>query len=141
MTNPRFRLVARDDQRAFLELPWQLPLKEWPAELLVDVKRGIGRHVVRFVDLDGAFYALKELPQRFAEREYRLLGEEPVQRTGKVAGGELEGTTLQGDLQKVRTDAKSDKEAVLAELDKAKALNKKLMDLIDEQAFLFPIEG
>ena len=75
MTNPRFRLVARDDQRAFLELPWQLPLKEWPAELLVDVKRGIGRHVVRFVDLDGSFYALKELPPRLAAREYGLLGD------------------------------------------------------------------
>ncbi len=75
MTNPRFRLVARDDQRAFLELPWQLPLEEWPAELLVDVKRGIGRHVVRFVDIDGSYYALKELPQRFAVREYRLLGD------------------------------------------------------------------
>lgn len=75
MTNPRFRLVARDDQRAFLELPWQLPLEEWPAELLVDVKRGIGRHVVRFVDLDGSFYALKELPPRIAAREYGLLGD------------------------------------------------------------------
>ena len=50
MTAPRFRLVARDDQRAFLGLPWQLPLEEWPAELLVDVRRGIGRHVVRFVE-------------------------------------------------------------------------------------------
>jgi tRNA A-37 threonylcarbamoyl transferase component Bud32 len=75
VTNPRFRLVARDDQRAFLELPWQLPLEEWPAELLVDVKRGIGRHVVRFVDLDGSFYALKELPPRIAAREYGLLGD------------------------------------------------------------------
>jgi tRNA A-37 threonylcarbamoyl transferase component Bud32 len=75
VTAPRFRLVARDDQRAFLELPWQLPLEEWPAELLVNVRRGIGRHVVRFVDIDGSYYALKELPERFAEREYRLLGD------------------------------------------------------------------
>jgi tRNA A-37 threonylcarbamoyl transferase component Bud32 len=35
--------------------------------------RGISRHVVRFVDYDGRLYALKELPRRFAEREYRLL--------------------------------------------------------------------
>jgi tRNA A-37 threonylcarbamoyl transferase component Bud32 len=75
VTDPRFRLVARHDQRAFLGLPWQLPLEEWPAELCVNVRRGIGRHVVRFVDLGGAFYALKELPPRFAEREYRLLGD------------------------------------------------------------------
>ncbi len=39
------------------------------------MRRGIGRHVVRFVDLDGAYYALKELPPRLAEREYRLLGD------------------------------------------------------------------
>ncbi len=37
-------------------------------------------------------------------------------------------------MQKIRQEAKGDKEAVLADLDKAKALNKKLMDLIDEQA-------
>ena len=37
--------------------------------------RGIGRHVVRFVDLNESHYALKELPPRLAEREYRLLGE------------------------------------------------------------------
>jgi tRNA A-37 threonylcarbamoyl transferase component Bud32 len=68
-----FRLVARADQRAFLGLPWSLPLAEWPEDLVVDVARGIGRHVVRFVRLNGTYYALKELPQRIAEREYRLL--------------------------------------------------------------------
>jgi tRNA A-37 threonylcarbamoyl transferase component Bud32 len=70
-----FRLRARADQQAFLELPWGLPLEEWPQELLVEAKRGIGRHVVRFVHLNNAFYALKELPPPLAEREYRLLGE------------------------------------------------------------------
>ena len=74
-TNQHFRLLARADQQAFLDLPWGLPLEEWPEELLVEAKRGIGRHVVRFVRLNGSFYALKELPSRLAEREYRLLGE------------------------------------------------------------------
>jgi hypothetical protein len=37
------------------------------------VVRGISRHVVRFVDYDGRLYALKELPRRVAEREYRML--------------------------------------------------------------------
>ena len=41
----------------------------------MEVVRGIGRHVVRFVDYDGALYALKELPARLARREYRLLRE------------------------------------------------------------------
>ena len=75
MTAPRFRLVARADQRAFLALPWDIPLEEWPADLLVDADRGIGRHVVRFVDAGGTLYALKELPPRIAEREYTLLTE------------------------------------------------------------------
>src|SRR5438876_7034061 len=57
----------------FLDLPWGLPLEEWPSERLVEVPRGIARHVVRFVNYDGIIYALKELPRRLAEREYRLL--------------------------------------------------------------------
>jgi hypothetical protein len=75
MANTHFRLRARADQQAFLELPWGLPLEEWPQEILVEAKRGIGRHVVRFVHLNNSFYALKELPPPLAEREYRLLGE------------------------------------------------------------------
>jgi hypothetical protein len=77
MTTPRahFRLLARADQQAFLELPWGVPLEEWPEDILVEARRGIGRHVVRFVRLNGSFYALKELPAPLADREYRLLGE------------------------------------------------------------------
>ena len=37
--------------------------------------RGISRHVVRFVRVSGTVYAIKELPQQVAEREYRLLNE------------------------------------------------------------------
>ncbi len=73
MPATHFRLVARADQRAFLTLPWNIPLEQWPADLLVEADRGIGRHVVRFVDAGGTLYALKELPPRIAEREYRLL--------------------------------------------------------------------
>src|SRR5207248_1674314 len=73
VTTSRFRLLARAEQAAFLALPWGLPLVEWPPEHFVEVDRGIGRHVVRFVELAGALYALKELPPRLAEREYRLL--------------------------------------------------------------------
>jgi tRNA A-37 threonylcarbamoyl transferase component Bud32 len=96
-----FRLVARADQRAFLGLPWGLPLEEWPDDIVVDVERGIGRHVVRFVRLNGTYYALKELPQRIAEREYRLLldlddrGVPAVEATGIVADrGDLESVLI-----------------------------------------------
>ncbi|MDX6485526.1 MAG: hypothetical protein QOF43_679, partial [Gaiellaceae bacterium] len=80
MTRSRFRLLARAEQAAFLAFPWELPLEEWPEEHLVEVERGIGRHVVRFVELGGAYYALKELPPPLASREYRLLGE--LERSG-----------------------------------------------------------
>jgi hypothetical protein len=68
-----FRLVARTGHPDFLDLPWNDPLEEWDSPRFVDVARGIGRHVVRFVDYDGSLYALKELPPRLAQREYRLL--------------------------------------------------------------------
>ena len=50
-------------------------LDQWPADRLVSLPRGISRHVVRFVRVSGTVYAIKELPQQVAEREYRLLNE------------------------------------------------------------------
>jgi Domain of unknown function (DUF4032)/Lipopolysaccharide kinase (Kdo/WaaP) family len=70
---PRLQLVARTGHPSFLDLPWDAPLEEWESERLVDVVRGISRHVVRFVEYDGDLYALKELPTKLAWREYRLL--------------------------------------------------------------------
>jgi hypothetical protein len=67
------QLVARTGQPDFLDLPWDVPLEEWDNELVVEIEPGIHRHVVRFVEHDGAFFAVKELPSRLAEREYRLL--------------------------------------------------------------------
>ncbi|GAA2562881.1 DUF4032 domain-containing protein [Pseudonocardia hydrocarbonoxydans] len=59
-----------------LSLPWATPLEEWVDDHLLEVAhRGISRHVVRFVEVDGHVYALKEIDERLARREYRLLGE------------------------------------------------------------------
>ncbi|WP_219419433.1 DUF4032 domain-containing protein [Pseudonocardia nigra] len=59
-----------------LSLPWEKPLEEWVDDRLLEVAhRGISRHVVRFVETDGVIYALKEIDERLARREYRLLGE------------------------------------------------------------------
>jgi Domain of unknown function (DUF4032)/Lipopolysaccharide kinase (Kdo/WaaP) family len=69
-----FRLTGRAFDTGFLELPWEQGLEEWQSPNLVDLERGIGRHVVRFIELAGAYYALKELPGALAQREYRLLG-------------------------------------------------------------------
>jgi tRNA A-37 threonylcarbamoyl transferase component Bud32 len=73
MAPARFHLVARTGHPDFLDLPWEEPLEEWQSERLVNLIRGISRHVVRFVEYDGALYALKELPERPARREWTLL--------------------------------------------------------------------
>jgi hypothetical protein len=70
-----FQMRRRTGHPDFLDLPWHLPLASWRHERLVDVPRGISRHVVRFVAYGEAIYALKELPRQLAEREYRLLAE------------------------------------------------------------------
>jgi hypothetical protein len=70
---PKFQLVARTGHPSFLDLPWDEPLEEWESARLVNLIRGISRHVVRFVEYDGALYALKELPERPARREWTLL--------------------------------------------------------------------
>lgn len=56
-----------------LELPWHPPLEEWPEEYLVPLPRGISRHVVPYARADDEVIAVKELAQRPAPREYRLL--------------------------------------------------------------------
>ena len=73
MAEPSFQLVARTGHPSFLDLPWTAPLEEWDSPRLVSLIRGISRHVVRFVEYDGALYALKELPERPARREWALL--------------------------------------------------------------------
>ncbi len=88
------KLVARTGHPDFLDLPWNEPLEEWQSERIVTLIRGISRHVVRFVEYDGALYALKELPERPARREYTLLrrleGQElpVVEAVGLVTGRE-----------------------------------------------------
>ncbi|MPZ74786.1 MAG: DUF4032 domain-containing protein [Nitriliruptorales bacterium] len=67
------RIRTRPGHPDFLDLPWDQPLEGWTHERVMEVARGNHRHVVQFVDYDGALYALKELPSRLAEREYRML--------------------------------------------------------------------
>ena len=63
-----------DHATGLLTLPWSEPLADWQDERLIEIRqRGISRHVVRFVYDDGTLYALKELSERLARREYRLL--------------------------------------------------------------------
>jgi tRNA A-37 threonylcarbamoyl transferase component Bud32 len=58
-----------------IALPWLEPLGRWSPESadFRDLDVGPSRHLVRFVHADGVTYALKELPARVADKEYRVL--------------------------------------------------------------------
>jgi len=68
---PRF--IASRPDTGLLSLPWDVPLEEWPDDRLVALPRGISRHVVRFVRVNGQVYAIKEVMEHLALHEYRLL--------------------------------------------------------------------
>ncbi len=68
------RVLASSPNPALLTLPWGVPLAEW-TEHVVPVPRGLSRHVVRVIGLDGTFYAVKETQEEVAKREYRMLRE------------------------------------------------------------------
>jgi len=67
-------LSAKPDSR-LIPLPWELPLTDWPTELLVALPRGISRHVVRFIKVGNDVYAAKEVIETSAVHEYRMLQE------------------------------------------------------------------
>ena len=73
----RLQLIARTGHPDFLDLPWDQPLEEWTHERLVEVVRGIHRHVVRFVEYEGGWgrssTRSRSCPVELAQREYRLL--------------------------------------------------------------------
>jgi hypothetical protein len=86
------RIVATRPNPALVTLPWHLPLEEWGDDVVVDLPRGLSRHVVRIVRLGRDVYAVKETREQYAFREYRLLrdlrrlGLPTVEPVGVVAG-------------------------------------------------------
>ena len=63
-----------DAAAGLLTLPWDQPLEEWSDDRIQEIaQRGISRHVVRFVAEGGEVFALKEISERLARREYDLL--------------------------------------------------------------------
>ncbi|MEV8632034.1 DUF4032 domain-containing protein [Streptosporangium sp. NPDC051023] len=67
------QLTGTPSDPDLIRLPWDVPLEEWPSHHLVSLPRGISRHVVRFARLSGKVYAIKEISEYYAKREYRLL--------------------------------------------------------------------
>lgn len=59
----------------FSDLPWEIPLVEWPKDgpHLEEVQHGISRHPIVFANYESRLYAIKELPPNIAEKEYDLL--------------------------------------------------------------------
>lgn len=63
-----------DTAAGLLDLPWHQPLEDWEDDRLTEIpQRGISRHVVRFIAENGEVFALKEIPERLARREYSIL--------------------------------------------------------------------
>jgi hypothetical protein len=58
-----------------LSLPFDKPLAEWNDPRIVQVPRGISRHVVRFVRAQNQIFAFKEATERYVDREHHLLRE------------------------------------------------------------------
>ena len=74
MTGAFPRLRLRNPTQELLELPWELPLAEWPGELpFRTLPVGPSRHIVRFLVTESGLIALKDEPLRIAEREYDIL--------------------------------------------------------------------
>ncbi|MDR6200819.1 hypothetical protein QE374_002728 [Microbacterium sp. SORGH_AS428] len=59
---------------ALLTLPWSTPLADWSSNDIVQLPKGLSRHLVRFSTLSGKVIAVKETTGEMARREYDMLG-------------------------------------------------------------------
>lgn len=66
-------ITAATVEPALLDLPWQLPLEDWPSEQIAALPKGLSRHIVRFVHLGDHVIAIKETLVELAQREYEML--------------------------------------------------------------------
>jgi hypothetical protein len=70
---PRLRL--RSEATELFDLPWDRPLADWPddAHHFLTLPVGPSRHLVRFLEVSGTTFALKEEPLDVARREFDVL--------------------------------------------------------------------
>lgn len=84
MNESGFPILRLRRAEGLLDLPWELPLSDWPEALAFrELQVGPSRHLVRFLVVDGALVALKEEPIDVARREYAVLGH--LERVGLPA--------------------------------------------------------
>jgi len=67
------RITSAVMDATLLDLPWEVPLEEWTEEDVVQLPKGISRHLVRFARLGGRVVAIKETTEEMASREYAML--------------------------------------------------------------------
>ncbi len=69
-------MTALDPEPELVRLPWSQPLEDWDDDpRVVDLPRGLSRHVVRIVRVGDRLCAVKETQRPVAEREYAVLRE------------------------------------------------------------------
>jgi hypothetical protein len=66
-------ITAATAEPALLDLPWHLPLEDWPKENIAALPKGLSRHTVRFAHLGAHVIAIKETLFDLAKREYEML--------------------------------------------------------------------
>ncbi len=71
LDNLRF-FVPPDLSATLVTLPWHTPLDTWDRKTvqLLDIKSGLSRHIVRFVEIGDRRFAVKETSLESAQREY-----------------------------------------------------------------------
>ena len=69
----KLQVASKKDFPTGLILPWEKPLLEWDVDSLVSISHGLSRNIVRFVRYRDVVYAIKEISDRLALREYALL--------------------------------------------------------------------
>ena len=66
-------ITAATAEPELLDLPWHLPLEQWPSENIAALPKGLSRHTVRFAHLGEHVIAIKETLFELAKREYEML--------------------------------------------------------------------
>jgi len=69
----RLSITAATAEPALLDLPWHLPLEQWPSDRIAALPKGLSRHTVRFAHLSDHVIAIKETQLEMAKREYEML--------------------------------------------------------------------
>jgi hypothetical protein len=85
-------LTIRAGHPDFLDLDWDVSIRQWQSERLLDLPKGISRHEVLFLQYPQGIYAVKELSERAAHQDYQVLrslegsGTSAVRAVGLVEG-------------------------------------------------------